>query len=161
MRTGRISRKHCFRIIRFIRIISDWYMLIPRKVKHRKMFRAPKSGRQIATQKTSLAFGAYGLKAMTSGWLTSRQLEAGRRAIVRHLKRGGKIWIRVYPDKPITKKGSEIPMGGGKGSVDHYVTPVRPGTVVFELDGIDEATARESLRLAGHKLPVQTKFIDA
>lgn len=107
----------------------------------------------------TIAFGQYGLKAMENRWVTARQIEAARRAMTRFVQRSGKIWIRVFPDKPVTKKGQEVPMGSGKGAVDHYVMPVRRGRLLFEMDGIDEATAREALRLASHKLPIRTRFI--
>jgi len=134
-------------------------MLLPRKVKYRKSHKGRRRNRGVATRKTELAFGAYGIKAMDYGWLTSRQIEAARRAMTRFIKRGGKIWIRIFPDKPVTKKGSEVPMGKGKGAVDHYVAVVKRGTVLFEMDGVSEEQAREAMRLAGHKLPVQTKFV--
>jgi large subunit ribosomal protein L16 len=134
-------------------------MLIPKKVKHRKWHKGRRSGKRIANQKISLSFGGFGLKAMTEGWITSRQIEAARRAMTRHMKRGGKIWIRIFPDHPITTKGSEMPMGKGKGAVDHYVAVVRPGTILFELDGIDAKIAHETLSLASYKLPVKTKII--
>lgn len=114
---------------------------------------------QVATTKTTLAFGSYGLKAMTDGWVTSRQIEASRRAMMHFLKRGGKIWIRIFPDKPVTTKGAEVPMGGGKGAVDHYVAVVRPGTIMFEVDGVERETAAEALRLARHKLPLRSRFV--
>jgi large subunit ribosomal protein L16 len=132
-------------------------MLMPKKVKYRKQQRGRLKG--TATQKTQPSFGQYGLKAMTSSWVTSRQIEASRRAITRFIKRGGKLWIRVFPDKAITTKGSEVPMGTGKGSVDHYVACVKKGTVMFELDGIKEELAREAFRLASHKLPIRSKFV--
>src|SRR5258706_15799761 len=116
-------------------------MLMPKKVKHRKMHKGRGRGKRIATTKTRLAFGAYGLKAVTEAWVTSRQIEAARRAITRSIKRGGKIWIRIFPDKSITTKGAEMPMGKGKGAVDHYVAVVRPGTIMFEMDGVTEAVA--------------------
>ena len=135
-------------------------MLIPKKVKHRKWHKsAGMSGGSIATRTYAVSFGSFGLKSTTASWVTSRQLEASRRAIMRFIRRGGKVWIRIFPDKPITTKGLAVPMGKGKGAVDHYVTNVRPGTVIFEMDGVDEATAREAFRLAGHKLPVKTKFV--
>jgi len=133
-------------------------MLMPKKVKHRKWHR----GDQIsgwATQKNTLSFGSVGLKSLEAAWITSRQIEAARRAMTGYLKRGGKIWIRIFPDKPITVKGNEIRMGGGKGSVDHFVSPVKPGTVMFEMDGVDLKQAREAMRLAAHKLPVKTTII--
>lgn len=134
-------------------------MLIPKKVKHRKWHKGRARGKRIATTKTDLAFGTFGLKSMTEAWITSRQIEASRRAITRCLKRGGKVWIRIFPDHPITSKGSEMPMGKGKGAVDHYVAVVRAGTVMFELDGVEEVIARDALRLASHKLPAKTKVI--
>lgn len=132
-------------------------MLIPKKVKHRKHHQG--NFRGIASRKTNVAFGAYGLKAMSGGWITSRQIESARRAITRSLSRGGKIWIRIFPDKPITNHGNESTMGGGKGSVDYYVAVVKRGTVMFEIDGVAPELAQEAFRLAGHKLPVQTKFV--
>lgn len=135
-------------------------MLIPKKVKHRKWHKGRgRGGARLATRKTTLAFGKIGLKAMTGSWITSRQIEAARRAMTRHVKRGGKIWIRIFPNHPITAKGSEMPMGKGKGAVDHYIADIRPGTVLFEMDGVAEDVAREALRLASHKLPVKTKIV--
>ncbi len=131
-------------------------MLVPKKVKHRKWHKGRVRG--AASRGTHLAFGAYGLKSLGTYWLTARQIEAARRAMTRYVQRGGKIWIRVFPDKPVTVKGNEIRMGGGKGTVDHYVTVIQPGTMLFEMDGVTEATAREAMRLAGHKLPVKTLF---
>lgn len=113
----------------------------------------------MAKGAVTVDFGQYGLKALESRWISARQIEAARRAITRYAKRSGKVWIRVFPDKPITKKGQEVPMGKGKGSVDHFVAVVRRGRVLFEMDGVDEATAREALRLAAHKLPVKTTFV--
>lgn len=132
-------------------------MFMPRKVKHRKHHRGHLRGR--ATQKTDLSFGEYGLKALSGSWVTARQIEAARRAMTRYIQRGGKIWIRIFPDKPITVKGNEVRMGGGKGSVDHYVAVVRAGTVLFEMVGVSEEIAREAMRLAAYKLPVKTRFI--
>ena len=123
------------------------------------MHKNTKKSYQVATTKTTLAFGMYGLKAVTDGWVTSRQIEACRRAMMHYLKRGGKIWIRIFPDKPVTTKGAEVPMGGGKGAVDHYVAVVRPGTILFEIDGVAQETAVEAMRLAKHKLPLQSTFI--
>lgn len=134
-------------------------MLIPKKVKHRKWHKGRARGKRLATSKITLAFGSFGIKAMTGTWLTSRQIEAARRAMTRAIKRGGKVWIRVFPDKPVTSKGSEMPMGKGKGAVDHYVVVVRPGTVLFEIGGVDEELARKALTLAMHKLPVKSKII--
>ncbi|MBI3255554.1 MAG: 50S ribosomal protein L16 [Candidatus Andersenbacteria bacterium] len=132
-------------------------MLLPRKVKHRKHQKG--SVRGASKGALTLDFGQYGLKALESRWVTARQIEAARRAMTRFVKRSGKMWIRIFPDKPITKKGQEVPMGKGKGSVDHFVMTVKRGRVLFEMDGVDEGTAREALRLAGHKLPVKTIFI--
>ncbi len=113
----------------------------------------------VANSGTKIEFGTYGLKTLDPAWLTSRQLEAARRAIIRHLRKGGKMWTRVFPDKPVTKKGLEVPMGGGKGSVDRYVFPAKPGRIIFELDGIEEDVAREAFSRATDKLPVRTKFV--
>ena len=132
-------------------------MLVPRKVKHRKWQKGVLKGK--ATAGIELSFGTYGLKALGNCWMTSRQIEASRRAMTRFIKRGGKIWIRVFPDKPVTLKGEQSTMGSGKGSVDHYVAVIKPGMILFEMDGIDQATAQEALRLASHKLPIKTKFI--
>jgi large subunit ribosomal protein L16 len=135
-------------------------MLIPKKVKHRKVHKGRSSDRaQIATTKISVDFGSYGLKSLEGAWITSRQIEAARRTMTRYIKRGGKIWIRIFPDKPRTNHGNESVMGGGKGAVDHYVAVVRPGTVMFEMDGVPEQTAREAMELAAYKLPVKTKFV--
>lgn len=133
-------------------------MLAPKKVKHRKWQRTDKI-RGKASQKLEVSFGSYGLKAITAGWVSSRQIEAARRTMTRYIQRGGKIWIRIFPDMPITHKGSEVPMGKGKGTVDHYVAVVKPGTMVFEMDGIAESLAREAMVLASHKLPIKCKFI--
>ena len=132
-------------------------MLIPRKVKHRKRFRPKNKGK--AARKHTLAFGEFGLKAMSNAWITARQIEAARRAMTRFIQRGGKVWIRIFPDNPITMKGGEIGMGGGKGAVDHYVAEVKQGMIMFEMDGVTEVQAKEALRLAAHKLPVKTKFM--
>ncbi|HJN85349.1 50S ribosomal protein L16 [Candidatus Uhrbacteria bacterium] len=134
-------------------------MLMPKKLKHRKWHKGRGSGKRLATQKTSVAFGEHGLKAMTESWITSRQIEAARRAMVRSVKRGGKTWIRIFPDHPVTFHGNENTMGSGKGAVDHYVAVVRAGTVMFEISGVTEEQAREAMRLAAHKLPVKTKFV--
>jgi large subunit ribosomal protein L16 len=134
-------------------------MLIPKKVKHRKWHKGRARGKRLATRRTTLSFGAAGLKAMSEAWVTSRQIEAARRAMTRAIKRGGKIWIRIFPDKPVTTKGAEMPMGKGKGAVDHYVAVVRPGTVMFEIDGVTRALAQEAMDLASYKLPCKTKVI--
>ena len=133
-------------------------MLIPKKVKHRKWQRGRLYGR--ASQKTQINFGSFGLKALSSGWVSSRQIEAARRAMTRFVQRGGKIWIRIFPDKPVTVKGSEVPMGGGKGAVDRFVAPVKAGTVLFEIDGVSRAVAEKALKLAAYKLPLKTKFVE-
>lgn len=133
-------------------------MLAPKKVKHRKWHRGDKI-KGKATRMTKVSFGDYGLKSMGTGWITARQIESARRAIVGHIQRGGEVFIRIFPDKPITAKGNEMPMGKGKGAVDHYVAVVKPGTVMFEMSGVDEKTAKRSMQLAGYKLPVKTKFV--
>ena len=132
-------------------------MLMPRKVAHRKHQR----GRMKGTAKgaTDVTFGDFGIQAMEPGWLTARQIEAARIAMTRKIKRGGKVWINVYPDKPFTKKPAETRMGSGKGNPEGWVAVVKPGRVMFELAGVDEQLAREAMRLAGHKLPLKTKFV--
>ena len=133
-------------------------MLIPRKVKYRKSHR----GDQIkgsASRKINLDFGDYGLRALQAGWVTSRQIESARRAITGNLQRKGKLWIRIFPDKSVTVKGNEIRMGGGKGAEDHYVAPIRPGTIMFEIDGVNAEQARVALKLAAYKLPVKTAIV--
>lgn len=132
-------------------------MLIPKKVKHRKWQRGRIRG--SATSKTSLDFGTFGLQATSNGLITSRQIESARRAMTRFIQKGGKIWIRVFPDKPVTLHGSEVRMGGGKGGVDHYVAVIKRGTVMFEMDGVLESVAQEAMRLAAHKLSVLTRFM--
>lgn len=134
-------------------------MMIPKKVKHRKWHNPPTRDDVVATRKTDIAFGSFGLKSIESSRVTARQIEAARRAMTRFVQRGGKIWIRIFPQRPVTLKGGEIRMGGGKGGVDHYVVNVKPGTILFEIDGVSEEQAREAFRLAAHKLPVKTKFI--
>lgn len=131
---------------------------MPRKVKHRKVQRGGWSGKP-ATSGTNVSFGSFGLKAMEEGLISARQIEAARRAMTRSIQRGGKVWIRVFPDKPMTKKGEQTPMGKGKGSVDHFVAKVRAGKVLFELDGIPKAAAEQAMRLAAYKLAVKTKFV--
>ena len=132
-------------------------MLMPKKTKYRKSHKGRRGGK--ASQKINLSFGSFGLKSLESYWLTSRQIEAARRVISKYLSRGGKLWIRIFPDKPVTVKGGEIPMGKGKGSVDHYVAVVKPGMILFELDGLSAELAEEALRLAAYKLPVKAKII--
>ena len=130
-----------------------------KKVKHRKWHKGRRRHKGLETRGCEIAFGSFALKALENKWVTARQLEAGRRAIIRHLRKGGKLWIRVFPQKPVTQKGTEVPMGGGKGSVDHYVVPVKPGRILFELEGVPEEVAREAFKTAGQKLPIKTKFI--
>ncbi|MCD5380820.1 50S ribosomal protein L16 [Candidatus Gracilibacteria bacterium] len=132
-------------------------MLQPKKTKYRKVFRGRLKGKAI--KGSSICFGDYGMKAVTSGYITSRQIESARRAMIRKLNRGGKIWIRIFPDKAFTAKPLEVPMGGGKGSVEMYRAPVKPGRVLFEITGVKPEVAREAFRLASYKLPVKTKII--
>jgi large subunit ribosomal protein L16 len=132
-------------------------MLMPKRVKYRKKQRGKMKGN--AQTGNYVAFGKYGLKALESGWITSRQIEASRVAITRHVKRGGKVWIRIFPDKPVTKKPAETRMGKGKGSPEYWVAVVRPGRIMFELEGVPEELAKEAMRLASHKLPIKTKFV--
>lgn len=134
-------------------------MLIPKKVKHRKWHKGRRRFSGIETRGTKLAFGNFGLKTVERAWLTARQIEASRRAMTRYVARGGKIWIRIFPDKPVTQKGEGMPMGQGKGAVDHYVAPVKPGRILFEMDGVTRELAEEAMRRAAYKLPVKTKFI--
>jgi len=135
-------------------------MLIPKKVKHRKWQKGRGRRRLVETRGLELSYGQYGLKAMGASWLTSRQIEAGRKTITNFLKRSGRLWIRVFPDKPITLQAPEKTLGGGKGSVDHYVFPVKPGRIIYEIDGVPAETAKEALRLASFKLPFKCKIID-
>lgn len=134
-------------------------MLMPKKVKHRKWHKGRKRNQGISMTRNELNFGAYGLKAVTHAWVTARQIEAARRTLTHYLKRGGKVWIRVFPDKPVTKKGSEVPMGGGKGAPDHFVAVVKPGTILFEMEGVGIDKAQEAMKLASFKLPLKTKFV--
>lgn len=134
-------------------------MLFPKKVKHRKWQKGRSRKRTTETRGVKLSFGSYGLKSEGTVWMTSRQIEAARRAMTHYVQRGGKIWIRIFPDKPITKRPPEVTMGGGKGSPEGFVFPVKPGRVLFEIDGVPEETAREALKRAGAKLPVKTKII--
>ncbi len=135
-------------------------MLFPKKVKHRKWHKGRGRGKGVATRTNSVAFGEFGLKSQEHGWVTSRQIEATRRVLTRYVRRGGKIWIRVFPDKPVTKKGNETPMGGGKGSPEYYVTVVKPGTVLFEMGGITREVAKSALDMAAYKLGVKSKFVE-
>jgi len=130
---------------------------MPRRVKFKKHPRGKRRGK--ASRGNQISFGSFGLKAETRAWITARQIEASRRAITRFLQRGGKVWIRIFPDKAVSKKGAETPMGSGKGAVDHYVAVVKPGKILFELDGISEETAREALKLAAYKLPIKTRIL--
>lgn len=133
-------------------------MLMPKKVKHRKWHRGGKiTGR--ATRGAQISFGSFGLKALSNGLITARQIEAARRAMTRYIQRGGKVWIRIFPDKPMTKKGDETPMGKGKGSVDHFVARIQAGRMLFEMDGVAESIAKEALRLAANKLGIKTRFV--
>ena len=132
-------------------------MLMQKKVKYRKQQRGRMTCK--AWRGSTLAFGDFGLKVLEPGWITDRQIEASRVAMTRFVKRGGKIWIRVFPDKPVTKKPAEVRMGSGKGAPDHWVAVVKPGRVMFEMSGVPEPIAREAMRLAGHKLPISTRFV--
>jgi len=132
-------------------------MLQPKRVKYRKMHKGRVHGQ--ANDGNTLVFGDYGLQTLEPAWITAAQLEAARRAITRHIRRGGKVWIRVFPDKPMTKKPAETRMGGGKGSPDHWVVAAKSGKILFEMAGVSEKTAKEAIRLASHKLPIQTRFI--
>lgn len=133
-------------------------MLMPRKLKHRKQARGRRRG--TASRGFSLSFGQYGLKAQGRGWITAREIEAARRAMTRYIKRGGAVWIRIFPSKPVTAKAAEVGMGGGKGTLDHFVAVVRPGNILFEMAGVPQDVAREALRLAAHKLRIETKFVE-
>lgn len=133
-------------------------MLVPKRVKYRKQRRGP-NARGKAKGGTEVQFGEFGLQALEASWITNRQIEAARIAMTRHIKRGGKVWIRIFPDKPITKKPAETRMGKGKGAPEWWVAVVKPGRIMFEIAGVPEEVAREAMRLAGHKLPVKTKFV--
>lgn len=132
-------------------------MLMPKRVKHRKVHRGRRSG--VAKGGTSVNFGEYGIQALESAWITSRQIESARVAITRTVRRGGKVWITIFPDKPVTVKPAETRMGSGKGNPEFWVAVVKPGRVMFELAGVDEELAREAMRRAGHKLPIKTRFV--
>ena len=132
-------------------------MLMPKRVKHRKEMRGSLKGQ--AKGGTEIAFGDFGLKAVEPGWITNRQIEASRIAMTRFIKRGGKVWIKIFPSKPVTQKPLEVRMGSGKGNVEKWVAVVKPGKILFELAGVSEETAREAMRLAAHKLPLKTKFV--
>ena len=134
-------------------------MLLPKKVKHRKWQKGRSRSRMVETRGLVLSYGSFGLKSTEAAWVNSRQIEAARKTITNYLKRDGRLWIRIFPDKPITLQAPEKTLGGGKGSVDHYVFPVKPGRVLFEIDGVTLARAKEALRLASFKLPVKTRLI--
>lgn len=132
-------------------------MLSPRKTKFRKQHRGRMRGK--ATRGNTLSFGDYGLQALEPSWITSRQIEAGRRAMTRYVRRGGKIWIRIFPDKPVTMRPAETRMGSGKGAPEYWVAVVKPGRIMYEMNGVPESTAREAMRLAAFKMPIKTKFV--
>ncbi|GAB4336891.1 MAG: 50S ribosomal protein L16 [Calditrichia bacterium] len=132
-------------------------MLMPKRVKYRKQQRGVNKGK--AQRGNKISFGQYGLKALEPHWITSRQIEAARVAMTRYIKRGGKVWIRIFPDKPVTKKPAETRMGKGKGSPEYWVAVVKPGRILFEIEGVPHDTAKEAMRLAAHKLPIKTKFV--
>ncbi|MFA5926842.1 MAG: 50S ribosomal protein L16 [Patescibacteria group bacterium] len=132
-------------------------VLMPKKMKYRKQQRGKMAG--LASRGAELSFGKFAIKSLSAGWVSAREIEAARRAMTRYIKRGGEIWIRVFPDKPVTLTSPETPMGSGKGAVDHFAAVVRPGRILFEMDGVDFDTAKEAMRLAQHKLSVKTKFI--
>ena len=134
-------------------------MLMPKRVKRRRVFRGRMKGK--ALRGNTITYGEYGLVAMEPAWVTSNQIEAARIAMTRYIKRGGKVWIKIFPDKPITKKPAETRMGSGKGSVEYWVAVVKPGRILFEMSEVEESVAKEALRLAAHKLPVKTKFVTA
>jgi len=134
-------------------------MLMPKKVKYRKLHVGEKKPTQTSTRGTTLVFGSYGLCALEGGWITSQQIESARIAITRYMKRSGKLWIRIFPQKPVTRKPAETRMGKGKGGVDHWVAVVKPGRIMFELEGVSFDTAKKAMTLAKHKLPIRTKFI--
>lgn len=132
-------------------------MLMPKKTKWRKMHKRRRGGK--ATRMISLGFGDYGLKSLEACWISSRQIEAARKVLTKYIKKGGKIWIRIFPDKSVTAKGGEIPMGKGKGAVDHYIAVVKPGMIMFEMAGLSEIEAKEAMKMAAYKLPVKCKYI--
>ncbi len=132
-------------------------MLQPKRVKYRKSHRGRRKG--IATSGSKIEFGDFGLQALEPAWITSQQIEAARRAITRYIRRGGNVWVRIFPDKPVTKKPAETRQGGGKGAPDHWVAVVKPGRIMFEMGGVSEAIAKEAMRLASHKLPINSRFV--
>ncbi len=136
-------------------------MLEPKRTKYRKAHRNRGSLKGNAETGNRINFGSYGLKSVSRGEITSRQIESARRAITHFIKRGGKIWIRVFPHKPVTRKAAEVPMGSGKGALDHYVAAIKPGTIIFEMDGVPQETAKEAMLLAAYKLPLKCKFVSS
>lgn len=134
-------------------------MLQPKKQKHRKWHKGRSRSRNVETRGITLSYGSFGIQATSAAWVTAQQIEAVRKTIAHAMKREGRMWIRIFPDKPVTKLPPEVTLGGGKGEVDRYVFPVKPGRILFEADGVPESVAREAMRLAGHKLPVRTRFI--
>jgi len=134
-------------------------MLLPKKVQHRKWQKGRRRQLGVASRAHYVAFGEFGLKSVDFGWISSQQIEAVRRVLTRYVRKGGKIWIRVFPDKPVTKKGNETPLGGGKGAPDHYVAVIKPGTIVFEMGGITREVAKEAMDMAAYKMSVKTKFV--
>jgi large subunit ribosomal protein L16 len=132
-------------------------MLMPKKTKWRKDQKRRKGGK--ASRYLNISFGSYGLKSLSAHWVSARQIEAARRVMTKYVKKGGKIWIRIFPDKPVTAHGGEMPMGKGKGAVDHYVAIVKPGMIMFEMEGLDKATAKKAMELASHKLPLKCQFV--
>ncbi len=135
-------------------------MLLPKKVKHRKWHAPRRANKGVSSRSNTLAYGSFGLRALTPAWVTSRQIEAARRVLTRYVRRGGKIWIRVFPDRPVTKKGNELPMGGGKGSPEHFVCTVKPGMILFEMDGITVHDAATALGEAAYKLPLKARVVN-
>jgi large subunit ribosomal protein L16 len=136
-------------------------MLLPKKVKHRKWHKGAGHKRGLSVRGSTLVFGSWGLKALEEARISSRQIEAARRSMTRHIQRGGKIWIRIFPQKPITRKGAEVGMGGGKGGVEFFVSPVLPGRIIFEIDGVPTDLAKEALTRAAHKLPIKTRIVSS
>ncbi len=134
-------------------------MLIPKKVKHRKWHKPRRLNKGVATRTNTVAFGEFGMKSLGHAWVSSRQIEAARRVLTRYVRKEGKVFIRIFPDRPVTKKGSEVPMGGGKGAPDHFVCTVKPGTIMFEMKGIPQAEAFEALRQAGQKMPMKIRAV--
>ena len=132
-------------------------MLMPKKMKFRKQQRGKRRG--LAYRGNEITFGRYAIKSLGCGWISARQIEAARRAMTRYIKRGGEVWIRVFPDKPVTSTSPEVPMGSGKGALDHFVAVIRPGRILFEMDGVPADVAKEAMRLAAHKISIKTKFV--